>query len=125
VSPTGSTGLAVTAENRGVRDKRHLFWYGDLMELRETFRAPFLQMAWQRHGRIVDLLAKDESSELRSAASELHCLSGEASMLDFKAVAELARIAEQSAREGNRTHVLSLVEEIRVALKGLEKEGTG
>lgn len=95
------------------------------MELRETFRAPFLQMAWQRHTRIVDLLAKDGGSELRSAASELHCLSGEASMLDFKNVAELARIAEQSARAGDRTHVLALVDDLRVALRGLEKEGSG
>ena len=95
------------------------------MDLRESFRAPFLEMAWQRHTRIVDLLAKEGSSELRSAASELHCLSGEASMLDFKNVAELARIGEQSAREGDRAHVLALVEDIRVALKGLEKEGSG
>jgi hypothetical protein len=76
--------------------------HGKTMELRETFRAPFLQMAWQRHGRIVELLAHDDGADLRSAASELHCLSGEASMLDFKNVAELARIAEQSARSGDR-----------------------
>jgi hypothetical protein len=95
------------------------------MDLRESVRAPVLQMAWQRHTRIVDLLAKGEASELRSAASELHCLSGEASMLDFKQIAELARLAEVAARDGDRMILMKLVSDLRVAIKGVEREGSG
>ena len=94
------------------------------MELRESFRAPFLQMAWQRHSRIADLVGRGEGSELRSAASELHCLSGEASMLDFKNVAEIARIAEKAARDGDRPLVVKLVAELHAAIKGVETEGS-
>src|SRR5690606_5425812 len=68
----------------------------EFMEMRESFRAPFLAMAWQRHARIADLVSRGDVAELRSAASELHCLSGEASMLDFKGVAEAARLAEKA-----------------------------
>ena len=93
------------------------------MELRESFRAPFLQMAWQRHGRIADFVQRGELAELRSAASELHCLSGEASMLDFGVVADLARHAEQAAREGDRAKLVKLVAELHAAIKDVEAEG--
>jgi Hpt domain len=93
------------------------------MELRESFRAPFLQLAWQRHGRIADLVGSGEVAELRSAASELHCLSGEASMLDFATVADLARHAEYAAREGDRTRLVKLVTDIHTALKAVEADG--
>lgn len=92
------------------------------MELREAFRAPFLQMAWQRHERIADLVGRDEGAELRSAASELHCLSGEASMLDFGKVADLARFAEKAAREGDRARLRELVTELHAAIKAVEEE---
>lgn len=95
------------------------------MELRETFRAPFLQTAWQRHERVVDLLGGDElGSELRSAASELHCLSGEASMLDFAKVADVARYAEKAAREGDRARLNQLMTELYAAIKAVEAEGS-
>ena len=93
------------------------------MELRETFRAPFLEMAWQRHGRIVELLKRDEVGELRSAASELHCLSGEASMLDFGKVADVARYAEKAAREGDRSRLNQLMPELLAAIQAVEAEG--
>jgi HPt (histidine-containing phosphotransfer) domain-containing protein len=93
------------------------------MELRESFRAPFLQMAWQRHTRIVDLVGRGDVAELRSAASELHCLSGEASMLDFRSVAELARVAEKAAREGDHGRLTQLVIDLRVAIKAVENGG--
>lgn len=93
------------------------------MELRESFRGPFLQMAWQRHGRIAELVGRAEAADLRSAASELHCLSGEASMLDFGAVADLARHAEQAAREGDRPRLVKLVAELHSAIKDVEAEG--
>lgn len=91
------------------------------MKLRDTFRAPFLELAWQRHRRIVDSLGS-AAGELKASAAELHCLSGEASMLDYKDVAELARVGEQAARAGERDRVVALVEEIRAALKGVEQE---
>jgi HPt (histidine-containing phosphotransfer) domain-containing protein len=94
------------------------------MELRESFRAPFLQLAWQRHSRIADLVARADSAELRSAASELHCLSGEASMLDFTTVADLARFAEKAAREGNRSELTRLVAELHTEIKKLETVGS-
>jgi HPt (histidine-containing phosphotransfer) domain-containing protein len=94
------------------------------MELRESFRAPFLQTAWQRHTRIADLISRGELAELRSAASELHCLSGEASMLDFTSVAEAARDLEHAARENDRTRLPELVRALHAAIKVVEGGGT-
>jgi HPt (histidine-containing phosphotransfer) domain-containing protein len=93
------------------------------MKLRDSFRGPFLEMAWQRQTRIADLVGRGEIAELRSAASELHCLSGEASMLDFASVASAARIAEKAAREGNRDQLAELVAAIHAALKDVEGGG--
>ncbi|MBX3216111.1 MAG: Hpt domain-containing protein [Labilithrix sp.] len=93
------------------------------MELRETFRAPFLQMAWQRHGRIAELVGRGEAAELRSAASELHCLSGEASMLAYEDVAEAARVAEKAARESDHGRLVGLVADLRVAIQAVENDG--
>lgn len=90
------------------------------MELRETFRAPFLKTAWQRHTRIADLALRGELAELRSAASELHCLSGEASMLDFVVVAEIARVAELAARGGDREKLKALVQDLGTAIRAVE-----
>jgi HPt (histidine-containing phosphotransfer) domain-containing protein len=94
------------------------------MEMRESFRAPFVAMAWQRHARIADLVSRGDVAELRSAASELHCLSGEASMLDFKGVAEAARLAEKAAKEGDRDALPELVAKLQVAIKAIEDGGT-
>jgi HPt (histidine-containing phosphotransfer) domain-containing protein len=93
------------------------------MKLRESFRGPFLEMAWQRQTRIADLVARGEVAELRSAASELHCLSGEASMLDFAEVAEAARRAERAARDGDREQLPQLVAAVHAALKVVESGG--
>src|SRR5262245_59745569 len=93
------------------------------MKLRDSFRAPFLQMAWQRQTRIADLVSRGELAELRSAASELHCLSGEASMLDFTTVVEAARVAERAARDGNRAELAQLVAAVHAALKAVESGG--
>lgn len=93
------------------------------MEWRESFRKPFLDMAHQRHERIADWVSRGEDAELRSAASELHCLSGEASMLDYGDVAEAARLAEEAAREGDRVGLAKLVGELWVAIKAVEAGG--
>jgi HPt (histidine-containing phosphotransfer) domain-containing protein len=90
------------------------------MDLRESFRAPFLAMAWQRFTRVSDLFDRGDLAEFRSAASELHCLSGEASMLDFAAVAHVARLAEKAAREGERDRLAELIDELRAAIKAVE-----
>ncbi|MBX3229276.1 MAG: Hpt domain-containing protein [Labilithrix sp.] len=81
-------------------------------------------MAWQRHRRIAQLLSEagGESTELRSAASELHCLSGEASMLAFDGVADVARDAEAAARKGDRVRLRNLVEELRSEIEAVAEE---
>ncbi|OJY28683.1 MAG: hypothetical protein BGO98_07450 [Myxococcales bacterium 68-20] len=93
------------------------------MELQESFRAPFLQLAWQRHGRIADLVGRGDAAELRSAASELHCLSGEASMLDFGVVADLARHAEEAARQGDRPRLSKLIADLHTAIEAVQAGG--
>lgn len=90
------------------------------MDLRESFRAPFLQMAWRRHERIVELVGHGEGTGLRSAASELHCLSGEASMLDFADVAALARSGEKAAKDGDVAGLSKLVTDLRAAIEAIE-----
>lgn len=94
------------------------------MELRESFRAPFLELAWQRYTRIADLVGRGELAELRSAAAELHCLSGEASMLAFGEVAEIARVAERAARDGDRDSLVRMVAGLRAAIQAVESGGT-
>ncbi len=93
------------------------------MEWRESFRGPFLEMAHQRHRRIADWVSRGEDAELRSAASELHCLSGEASMLDYGDVAESARVAEEAARKGDRINLAKHVSELWAAIKAVESGG--
>ena len=92
-------------------------------EFQPTFRAPYLQRAWQRHGRIADLVGRGDAAELRSAASELHCLSGEASMLDFGVVADLARHAEEAAREGDRPRLSKLIADLHTAIEAVQAGG--
>ena len=92
--------------------------------MRESFRAPFLEMAWKRHTRIAELVrGAAEAPELRSAASELHCLSGEASMLAFTDVADIARDAEVAAKEGDAQRVRQLVMDLADAIKEVATEG--
>lgn len=94
------------------------------MEMRENFRAPFLEMAWKRHTRIAELVrGAAEAPELRSAASELHCLSGEASMLAFAAVADIARDAEAAAKNGDTQRVRALVMELADAINEVAQDG--
>lgn len=96
------------------------------MEMRESFRGPFVEMARQRQRRIAELVGGqgDEAPELRSAASELHCLSGEASMLDFSRVADLARAAEVAVGKGDRGQLLDLIDDLHAAIEAVAKEGT-
>jgi hypothetical protein len=96
---------------------------GDSMEMRESFRGPFLEMAWKRHTRIAELVnGAADAPELRSAASELHCLSGEAAMLDFGGVADVARDAEAAAKNGEKDRVRSLVRALADAIKQVADE---
>lgn len=94
------------------------------MEMRETFRAPFLEMAWKRHSRIAELVGGvGQTGELRSAASELHCLSGEAAMLAFVRVADVARDAEAAAKEGDHGRVRDLIRDLADAISAVAAEG--
>jgi HPt (histidine-containing phosphotransfer) domain-containing protein len=94
------------------------------MDMRDSFRGPFLEMAWKRHTRIAELVrGAADAPELRSAASELHCLSGEASMLAFTRVADIARDAEVAAKAGDKDGVRRLVMDLADAIKAVADEG--
>jgi len=87
------------------------------LDPRETFRASFVDTAKRRFQRITSLLERAESVELRSAASELRCLAGEAMMLDYGAVADAARVAEQAALAGDRHRIRDLLDELSAAIQ--------
>jgi hypothetical protein len=87
------------------------------MDPREMFRAQFVQTARKRCGHVGSVVDQD----LAAAASELHCLSGEASMLDFGKVSDLATVAEEAARSGDAKRVRVLLGEIVLAVDAVEK----
>lgn len=91
------------------------------MDPRESFRAQFVEIARKRCGHIESLVDRD----LRGAASELHCLSGEASMLDFGKVSDLATVAEDAARAGDAGRLRSLLAELAVAIRAVEERSEG
>ena len=93
------------------------------MELQESFRAPFLQLAWQRHGRIAELVGRGEAAAHSAAATPQHSLSGEASMLDFGVVADLARHAEEAARQGDRPRLSKLIADLHTAITAVQAGG--
>ena len=95
------------------------------MSVRDSFRDAFIQTAEQRHGRVATLLEGSDGAELRAIASELHCLSGEAAMLDYARVADLARVAERAARAGERTSLRRLVGELAAAIRALHPGADG
>jgi len=96
------------------------------MDLRESFRGPFVTSARDRQRRISELIETCDATALRFVASELHCMSGEAGMLDFGRVADLARIAEREALAGDRARLQDLLndlsEEIAVVERGAANE---
>jgi HPt (histidine-containing phosphotransfer) domain-containing protein len=94
-------------------------------EVRESFRAPFVESARKRHQRIATVLGAEEPGALRYAASELHCLSGEAHLLDFGRIAELARLAEDAARMGDREQLVELLRQIESAIESVAEGGGG
>lgn len=90
------------------------------MSMLESFRGPFLATAWKRYARIVDWVERGELAGLRSAASELHCLSGEAAMLALSHVADAARHAEKAARDEDIVELASHIRDLHVAIKAVE-----
>src|SRR5262245_4752989 len=97
----------------------------DLRSMRDSFRPAFVETARKRRERILELLMQPEGAGLRGVASELHCLSGEASMLDFARVADLARVAEHAARAGELATLKRLVDDLDTALRAIEAGGDG
>lgn len=85
------------------------------------FRAQFVEIARKRWDHIASLVDRD----LRGAASELHCLSGEASMLDFGKVSDLATVAEDAARTGDSGRLRTLLSELAVAIRAVEERSEG
>jgi HPt (histidine-containing phosphotransfer) domain-containing protein len=86
------------------------------MDPREMFRTQFVETARTRCAQVGSVIERDQGA----AASELHCLSGEASMLDFGKVSDLASVAEQAARSGDVPRVRKLLEELAVAIRAVE-----
>lgn len=93
------------------------------MDAREAFRKPFIEVARTRYGRIGEALSKSESPDLRPVVSELHTLSGEAAMLDFGQVADLARVAEDAARRGEQGRLTDLLSDLLKAIVAVEGGG--
>lgn len=85
------------------------------------FRAQFVEIARKRCSHIASLVDRD----LRGAASELHCLSGEASMLDFGKVSDLATVAEDAARSGDAARLRTLLTELGTAIHAVEQRSDG
>lgn len=96
----------------------------NLRGMRDSFRSAFIDTARKRRERVLHLM-QDPEGGLRAVASELHCLSGEASMLDFGRIADLCRVAEHSARTGDVATLRRLVEDLGDALRAIEAGGDG
>lgn len=73
-------------------------------------------------GRILELVEQRESASLKSAASELRCLAGEAMMLDFGPVADAARVGEQAALAGDGARIRRVMAELDSALQTIAKQ---
>jgi hypothetical protein len=89
------------------------------MDPRESFRAAFIETAERRRDRVIELLERPDGAELRSAASELHCLSGEASMLDFARIADLSRVAGRAAKTGDQETLRRVMGDLAVAIEAV------
>lgn len=85
------------------------------------FRTQFVETARRRCEHVGSVLDRDASA----AASELHCLSGEASMLDFGKVSDLASVAEQAARANDAARVRTLLAELATAILAVEQRSEG
>jgi hypothetical protein len=93
------------------------------VDARESFRQPFVEVARTRYARIEDVLSSGGATDLKPVASELHCLSGEAAMLDFGKVADLARVAEDAAKKSDRSRLGELLRELHDAIGVVERGG--
>lgn len=101
-------------------------WYrSEQMDVRDSFRGPFVEVARRRHGRVAELIERPDAAQLRSAASELHCLSGEAAMLDFGRVADIARQGEKVARDGDRAALRDVLTALSKAIQAVAEGGDG
>jgi CheY-like chemotaxis protein/HPt (histidine-containing phosphotransfer) domain-containing protein len=83
-----------------------------LEELRARFRTRFIDTARDRIRRCLAMLG--ESSSAVNVASELHSLAGEAAMLGFEDISELARNGEAAARRWHAGSTAAHVECARV-----------
>lgn len=93
------------------------------VDAREAFRKPFVDVARTRYARIEEAMGAAASPDLAVVVSELHTLSGEAAMLDFGAVADLSRVAEDAARSGEIERLNPLLRELSSAILAVERGG--
>lgn len=93
--------------------------------LREKFRAQFAEIAGTRYERIVRAVALENDAGLAQAASELHTLGGEASLLAMTVIASLCRIGEDAAEQQDRTTLVATLEQLEVAIFAEDVAGGG
>lgn len=96
------------------------------MSLEEKFRARFVATATERLARVARTLeTRRGDPALDEVASELHALSGEASLLGAAEIADLSREAERAARTRQPVELQRVLGRLEVAVFAHEIGGGG
>jgi HPt (histidine-containing phosphotransfer) domain-containing protein len=88
-------------------------------ELRSRFLPKFIQSGRERVRRALEACAADR---LDLVTAEVHALSGEAALLEFREIVQLARTAESAARggaAGASATIEAALRDIRTAINAL------
>lgn len=91
--------------------------------LRERFLPRFIDSARRKIDRASALEALGAEGALNDAASEMHGLAGEASMLELSEIGLLARSCEAAARQGDRDALRRGLAGLRAASEALAAHG--
>jgi HPt (histidine-containing phosphotransfer) domain-containing protein len=89
--------------------------------IQSRFRARFVETARARQKKVESSMA---AGDFEAVASELHTLSGEAGLLSFETVADIARRASHATRESDRRNLRELrdlLEQLTAAIGALER----
>ncbi len=86
--------------------------------IQDRYRARFVETSNARRKKIEASLV---AGDLPAMASELHTLSGEASLLSFARVADISRRASNAAREGTRGSLHAMLVELAEAIRAEER----
>ena len=85
--------------------------------IQSRFRAQFVETARVRQKKVETSMA---AGDFDAVASELHTLSGEAGLLSFTSVADIARRASHATKT-DRRNLRELLAELAVAIGALER----